>query len=203
MSCREQKAYTKGGARDIECVYFELRPKYTNVFISTKSNRMGIIMAKASAANSDDKNATNFLAYLLLWITGIIVYFTKGKTNPRIKFHSIQAILIGAVSAVISIIFGLLALAAFTWIINMLIWLYGLYVGFRAYNGVDVAVPYISEYSYSHSGYKKQTSKAKAAERDSEKPEDSDDAIKALKLRYANGKITKKAYLRMKKELEG
>ncbi len=148
----------------------------------------------------NEKVIADFLAYLLLWITGVIVYFTKGRDDPRTKFHSIQAILLGLVSAIISIISGLIGLLAITWVINFLIWLYGLYIGFKAYNGADVAIPFISEYSQVHSDYEIKTEK-KSIHKEHSKAS-VDDPIKALKLRYANGEITKKEYLKMKKDLE-
>ena len=167
-----------------------------NIFKLSFLNTSGVLMAK----DFSEKVIADFLAYLLLWITGVIVYFTKGRDNPRTKFHSIQAILLGLVSAIISIVSGLIGLLAITWVINFLIWLYGLYVGFKAYNGTDISIPFISEYSQAHSDYEIKTEK-KGTKKERIKTK-VDDPIKTLKLRYANGDITKREYLKMKKDLE-
>jgi uncharacterized membrane protein len=87
------------------------------------------------AASSVDKKTGSFLAYLLWWITGIIMLFV-GKGDPDIKYHAAQSVVFfGAVSvlrvilgivggftagAAIYVISGLIQLAAIViWIICM------------------------------------------------------------------------------------
>jgi uncharacterized membrane protein len=103
------------------------------------------IMEKKTEAKKN--NIVYFLAYFLLWLTGIIVYFTSGKTDKTAKLHAIQAIFIGAISIIISIFFGLLGLVIISNVLNFIILIYAWYVGFEAYNGVEVNIPYITDYA--------------------------------------------------------
>jgi uncharacterized membrane protein len=73
------------------------------------------------------------------------------------KFHSMQAILLGVVSIIIAVIFGLISFGLVSGIINLLIWVYGLYVGLEAYSGNDVTIPLITDYARKYSGYGEKT----------------------------------------------
>ncbi len=86
--------------------------------------------------------------YLLTWLSGIIVYVMYGSKNKDLKFHSIQAILLGVIIFVIGIIPSIFPLELYpiSWIVNLVViilWLSGIYVGYKAYNGVDIAMPVI------------------------------------------------------------
>lgn len=158
---------------------------------------------------SKDRNGFYILIYLLLWITGVIAYFTKGKNDKRVKHHAIQAILFGIFSAIISVVLTIASLGFISFITSVLIWIYGMYIGYEAYVGKDVNIPYISNYAEVHSDYKLETEsktekKSKTNTQSKEKSSKSYDAdsLKALRMRYVNGKISKKEYSEMKKELE-
>jgi len=45
------------------------------------------------------------------------------------------------------IFFGLLGLAIVSNVLNLIILIYAWYVGFQAYNGVEVNIPYITDYA--------------------------------------------------------
>ena len=84
------------------------------------------------------------VTYLLLWLTGILVYITEGQRSKRMKFHALQAIFLGIVVFVISFI-------PIIRILGLLLWLYGLYVGVMGYNNKDIEMPLIGKYARQYS----------------------------------------------------
>ena len=88
--------------------------------------------------------------YLLTWLSGIIVYVMYGSENKDLRFHSVQAILLGVVIFVIGLIPSIfpLVLHSVSWILELVViilWLYGIYVGYRAYKGFDITMPVIGD----------------------------------------------------------
>ncbi len=94
-------------------------------------------------------NPIYLFAYLLGWISGIIVYVTEGQRSERVKFHALQAIFLGFAAMIIGIIFSPIFHLGF--VLAFLLWLYGMYVGYRAYRGADVEIPIIGEYARKYS----------------------------------------------------
>jgi len=97
-----------------------------------------------TASKGMDDNTLAFVAYILCWLTGLIV-FLIAKDNAKdvkfVKFHAMQAILLGVATFVLSITIIGIFLAP-------LIWLYGLYIGFvYAYKGQKYYAPVIGEYA--------------------------------------------------------
>ena len=76
--------------------------------------------------------------YFLTFITGIIFYLIIKDDK---KQHSIQAIVLVAVMIIIG------PIPFVGGIINILIWLYGLYIGYKASVNEDVAIPYITDFA--------------------------------------------------------
>ena len=71
--------------------------------------------------------------------------------NNRIKFHSLQAIFLGITAIVLDLIlFFVPFLGPF---LVFLIWVYGMYIAIKAYNGEDVKAPVIGDYAAKYSGY--------------------------------------------------
>jgi uncharacterized membrane protein len=89
--------------------------------------------------------------YLLSWLSGIIVFFTKGQSDKRMKFHSLQAIFLGIIAVVIDLI--LFFIPFLGPILAFLIWLYGMYIAVKAYEGEDIKVPVIADYAAKYSNY--------------------------------------------------
>jgi uncharacterized membrane protein len=93
-----------------------------------------------------DDRVLYIFAYLLMWISGLIMFLTVGQTNKRMKFHAVQSVLVGIVVFVLIIIpLPLIPL------IGILIWIYGLYVGFMAFEGRDLSMPGIGDYAEKYS----------------------------------------------------
>ncbi|MGC8669980.1 MAG: hypothetical protein ACP5TL_02395 [Candidatus Micrarchaeia archaeon] len=95
-----------------------------------------------------------FFAYFLTWLTGIVFYFiADSNKDKRLKFHALQALFIGIIQIVIGLLFSVLFLWIVGEVLNVLILIYAWYVGFKASQGVDVDIPYITQYAKQYSGY--------------------------------------------------
>jgi len=86
-----------------------------------------------------ENDFTYIAIYFLTFITGIIFYLIS-KGDKKKRQHSIQAIVLGAIIIVIGFI-------RYLHIVNILIWLYGLYMGYKASVNEDVAIPYIADFA--------------------------------------------------------
>jgi uncharacterized membrane protein len=84
------------------------------------------------------------LAYVFTIISGAIIYLFFSKDNKQLKLHSEQAIILGVIIIVVEAVLFLVPYIA--GIIGLLIWLYGIYVGFEAYMGNNVKIPYITDF---------------------------------------------------------
>lgn len=110
--------------------------------------------AKRSGKGENQDPAIYLVTYVLEFITGIIVYLAFSEGDRRLKFHAMQATLIGVISIFVSVIFGFI-LPPLGSLLIFLIWLYSMYIGLEAYNGREVEVPFITSYLKSHPDFKK------------------------------------------------
>ncbi len=108
--------------------------------------------------NKEQNSIIYLLAYVIPLLTGIIVYIIYGDRNKRFKFHGLQAILLGVIIIIFEVIFGLINIfvtlkfpivGIIFDIIIAIIWLYGIYVGFKASTGTDINMPVIGDYAKS------------------------------------------------------
>lgn len=102
------------------------------------------------AASKNQKHKRNLVlcigTYFFTWISGIIVYlFVNKKEDEYLKFHGLQAILLGIV---ITVIFWLPI--PFLPILSLILWIYGIYVGYEASEGKDIEMPIIGEFAKKH-----------------------------------------------------
>ena len=88
------------------------------------------------------------LAYVFTIISGAIIYLFFSKGNKKLKLHSEQAIILGVIAIVLEAVLFLTPYIAS--LIGLLIWLYGLYIGFEAYIGKDVKILYITDFVMSN-----------------------------------------------------
>jgi len=96
---------------------------------------------------SNNNRIMYIFAYLLTWVSGIIVYILYADRDKNMKFHAVQAILLGLVITVISIL-SFFLFFPFSIIVNLftfLLYIYGLYVGYKAYTGVNIMMPVIGD----------------------------------------------------------
>ncbi len=90
--------------------------------------------------------------YVFTWISGLIVFLVK-KDDKNMRFHAMQAIMLGVVITAISIVGGYAygALYSVGGILELILWVYGLYVGYSASKGEDIMMPVIGEYAKKYS----------------------------------------------------
>lgn len=99
-------------------------------------------------------NVLYIFTYLFSWISGLIVFVTEGQRDQRLKFHSLQAICLGIAATVIDMaLFFMPFLGKF---LAFLIWVYGMYIAIKAYNGQDVKAPFLGDCIANCSGYSAQ-----------------------------------------------
>ncbi len=120
--------------------------------------------------NKDNNSIMYLIAYLVPVLTGAIVYVMYGENDKRLKFYSVQSILLGIVIIVLYIIFsitsaliimpghysGIIVYLYISYIFDIIItllWLYGIYVGYKASLNVNIKIPYISNYAASITNY--------------------------------------------------
>jgi uncharacterized membrane protein len=94
-------------------------------------------------ATSDDK-LWALLAYIFTPLVPIIILLMQDKKDrPFIKAHNMQALVVGVVNALISILTGWLV---FPLCLVALIWVACIYWGIQAYGGKYVNVPVITNF---------------------------------------------------------
>jgi uncharacterized membrane protein len=84
---------------------------------------------------TDDDKLWALLSYIFPPLVGIIMLLIDKKDRPFIKYN-----------AVVSIVLGILVILLSWACIGILVWLYGLYLGFKSYQGEWVEVPVISDF---------------------------------------------------------
>jgi uncharacterized membrane protein len=85
---------------------------------------------------TDDDKLWALLSYIFSPLVGIIMLLIEDKKNrPFIKYN-----------AVVSIVVGVLAIVLSSVCIGVLVWIYGIYLGIKSYQGEWVEVPFISDF---------------------------------------------------------
>ena len=97
-------------------------------------------MAKQQPKRDDAERVIYIIAYLFIWLSGLIVYVTEGEMNKRAKFHALQSVFLG-------IIIFILAFIPFVNMIALALWILGVVIGVIAYTGQDIMIPWIGEYA--------------------------------------------------------
>jgi len=101
--------------------------------------------APMSDLTSDDK-LWAMLAYLPLvgWIIAIVALIMEDKkARPFIKFHSIQALVLAIINGVISGVLSFVVIGICTGIAGAI---YMMYIGYKAYQGETLSVPFITDF---------------------------------------------------------
>lgn len=90
---------------------------------------------------TDDEKMKGAIAYVLSWLTGIIVLLIGGE-NRVLKFHAMQSIVFGVLMFIVGILVSWTCIGA---IIPLLMWVYTLYGAYLVYTGKDFRIPYIAD----------------------------------------------------------
>lgn len=112
----------------------------------------------SAPATKSNENALAAVAYILTWITGLIVLLTAKKEEKFKRWHAVQAIALGVVYVVVAIIVNVLSMAVFTasgfamWgLIVTLVWLLLIVLiivmAVTAYQGKKVRLPVLAGFA--------------------------------------------------------
>jgi uncharacterized membrane protein len=99
----------------------------------------------AAKGKESEPNALYIVAYLLTWLTGIIVFVAAKPSEKRLRANALQATFLGIVITVLWFI------PVVGWVAAVVLWLVGVIAGLRAYNGEDIHMPVIWEYAKRYS----------------------------------------------------
>ena len=95
------------------------------------------------------------VAYLLTWLTGLIIYFTADKNDKYTRFHAMQSIFLGIAMTVAYYVFGIVFLRTFGLLFFIfggfgllgILWLAGIaliiFMMVSAYRGKKIKLPII------------------------------------------------------------
>ena len=98
-----------------------------------------------SDITSDDK-LWALLAYLPFvgWIIAIVALLMEDKkSRPFVRFHSVQGLVLAIINGVIAGVLSAVIIGVCTGIAGAI---YMLYIGYKAYRGETVAVPFITDF---------------------------------------------------------
>lgn len=84
---------------------------------------------------SDDK-LWSLLGYVFPIIAIIALIMEDKKARPFVKYHAVQALILGVAAAILSGV-----------CIGLLVWLYAIYIGFQAYQGQWSEVPMVTDFA--------------------------------------------------------
>ncbi len=92
---------------------------------------------------SDDK-LWSLLAYVLSPVVPIIILLMEDKKNrPFIRYHNIQALILGIITILLAIVLGW---TVFLSCIPFLLWVLMVYWGIKAYQGEYVIIPVVTNF---------------------------------------------------------
>lgn len=92
---------------------------------------------------TDDERMKGAIAYVLTWLTGIIILVMAGD-NKFLKFHALQSIVFSVVLFVISAI--LMFLFCLGGIVLLVGWIYLLYGAYLVYSGKPFRIPMVADF---------------------------------------------------------
>jgi len=93
---------------------------------------------------SDDK-LWALLAYIFSPIVPVIILLMEDKKNrPFIKYHNVQALILGILEIGLSIVIGWTMVGL---CVPGLLWFYMIYLGVKAYQGEYVTVPVVTDWA--------------------------------------------------------
>lgn len=103
---------------------------------------------KPETALGVSENVASALAYLLVWISGIVVLILE-KENQRVRFHAMQSIAVFVPLNVLAVVSGYVPLVGgllgpLTGIVSIILWIV---LMVNAVQGKEFRLPYVSEFA--------------------------------------------------------
>jgi uncharacterized membrane protein len=132
---------------------------YNNPYATPTSDPLAPVSgAKGKSAVGDlDANIAALLAYVMTWLSGLVFYLME-KENRFVRFHAMQAILLGATIVVVLIVFSVIwtitayiswILGSFFGLLGVLVWLVLLAAWImcmvKAYQGQQFKLPLLGD----------------------------------------------------------
>ena len=102
----------------------------------------GQVPPAAAAGMTDDEKMKGALAYVLSWVTGIIVLLIAGD-NKFLKFHAMQSIVFGIILFIIGTIGWIICIGP---LISFIGWVYTLYGAYLVYSGKPFRIPIVADF---------------------------------------------------------
>jgi uncharacterized membrane protein len=102
------------------------------------------------------------IAYLLLWLTGLIVFLIAKKEDKYTRFHALQSIFLGIFLMILGFLFSaifsplfFLRGGYFMWGWSNIVWVFTVIVvivmAVNAYNGKKISLPFIGKLAEKYS----------------------------------------------------
>jgi len=92
---------------------------------------------------SDRSKVLAAVAYILTWLTGLIIYLVADKNDKYARYHAVQAIVFGVAVMVIGFVLGFIPIIG--WILSPIYWLLVLIAiivfAVKAYKGEKFKLP--------------------------------------------------------------
>jgi len=110
--------------------------------------------SSGSAQNAQiniDPKLMYIVSYLILIIGGLVVFLVYGDKDKRLKFHALQSIAYGIIIYIFYFVIAALLffnyfMLALLNLIILVLWLYGLYIGYMAYSGKETPIPFLTDF---------------------------------------------------------
>lgn len=99
----------------------------------------------AAASSNDSERGLAAVAYILTWITGLIIYFVAKPEQHYAKWHAIQAIGLGIVATLGAIVFSILPIPFLGAIWGLLVIVAIIVFAVKAYQGERMRLPMIAD----------------------------------------------------------
>ena len=98
-----------------------------------------------TAANPEGDRTLAAVAYILTWVTGLIIFFIAKKEDKYARWHAIQAIGFGIAATVVSIVVSLLRIPFLGMIVWLLVIVGIIVLAMKAYQGEKIRLPVIAD----------------------------------------------------------
>ncbi len=103
--------------------------------------------------DQDKERTLAAVAYILTWITGLIIYLIADKDAKYARWHAIQAIGLGIAVFVLGILLNILGflLGSVAFLLSSLLWLGTIVLiiilAIKAYQGTQVRLPVLADFA--------------------------------------------------------
>lgn len=99
----------------------------------------------APASSNDSERGLAAVAYILTWVTGLIIYFVAKPEQHYAKWHAIQAIGLGIVATVGAIVLAVLPIPFLSTIWGLLVIVAIIVFAVKAYQGERLRMPVVAD----------------------------------------------------------